>query len=138
HFSNAALDVKPSSRKRTMPCKPIAVDLLVVTPDQLRKIEFGLVKSCHNDGSAAWTMIFKLEERTKVADSFVLLVKLAVAINTTLNQQAEETSKKGFDENQSSQALLAADTAKAFKQGKVTEKRAKKEAQAVIAVRGQG
>jgi hypothetical protein len=120
-----------------MPCKPIAVDLLVVTPDQLRKIEFGLVKSCHNDGSAAWTMIFQLEERAKLTDPFVLLVKLAVAINTTLNQLAEDTANKGFDENQSSQAMLAADTAKAFKAGKVTEKRAKKEAQAVIAVRGQ-
>lgn len=119
-----------------MPCKPISVDLLVVTPDQLRRISFGLIKGCKDDGSATWTMDFRLAERKKLIDPFVLMVKLTVAINTTEHLKAQETADEGFDENQASQAQLAADTAKAFNQGKVTKKRAEKEAQKVISVRG--
>jgi hypothetical protein len=118
-----------------MGCTSFSVDLLVVTPDQLRKINLKLVKACNDDGSVVWTMNFGLQERKKTPDPFADLVQLAVTIKPALHKKAEATALKGLDQGQTSAALVAGDTAKLFKKGKVSKKRAQSEAQDVIASR---
>lgn len=118
-----------------MGCTAFSVDLLVVTPDQLRKITLLLSKACNDDGSVVWTMNFGLQERKKTTDQFADMVKLAVIIKPALHDKAEATAKKGLDSDQTSAALVAADTAKLFDQGAVSKRRAQNDAQDVIASR---
>lgn len=118
-----------------MSCTSFSVDLLVVTPDQLRKINLLLSKACNDDGSVVWTMNFGLQERQKTTDPFADLVKLAVVIKPALQDKAEATAKNGLDQGQTSAAFVAADTAKLFKQGKVSKRRAQSDAQDVVASR---
>jgi hypothetical protein len=118
-----------------MGCTAFSVDLLVVTPDQLRKIDLLLSKACNDDGSVVWTMNFGLQERQKTTDPFADLVKLAVVIKPALHDKAEATAQKGLDSGQTSAALVAADSAKLFKQGTVSKRRAQNDAQDVIASR---
>lgn len=118
-----------------MSCTSFSVDLLVVTPDQLRKITLLLSKDCKDDGSVVWTMNFGLQERQKTTDPFADLVKLAVVIKPALQDKAEATAKKGLDQGQTSAAIVAADTAKLFKQGKVSKRRAQSDAQDIVASR---
>ncbi|MGH9838297.1 MAG: hypothetical protein ACREEM_05900 [Blastocatellia bacterium] len=118
-----------------MPCTSFSVDLLVVTPNQLRKMDIGLAKDCQSDGTVKWTMVFELQERKKTIESFAHIVKLKVVIDPTLFKQAEVTAKKGFDQDQISQVVTAADTAKRHKQGKVSAKRAQADVQDIVAAR---
>jgi hypothetical protein len=118
-----------------MGCTAFSVDLLVVTPDQLRKIDLLLSKACNDNGSVVWTMNFGLQERKKTTDPFADVVKLAVVIKPALHDKAEATAKKGLDAGQTSAALLAGDTAKLMKQGKVSKRRAQSDATDVIASR---
>ena len=118
-----------------MGCTAFSVDLLVVTPDQLRKISLLLSKACNDDGSVVWTMNFGLQERQKTTDPFADLVKLAVVIKPALHDKAEATAQKGLDSGQTSAALVAADSAKLFAQGTVSKRRAQSDAQDVIATR---
>jgi hypothetical protein len=118
-----------------MGCTSFSVDLLVVTPDQLRKITLDLAKDCKNDGSVVWTLSFGLQERKKTTDPFADVVKLDVTIKPALNDKAEATATQGLDQPQSSAAMTAADSAKLFKQGKISKKSAQASAAKVIAVR---
>ena len=113
-----------------------SVDLLVVTPDQLRKITFKLSKAFKTDGSVDWTLEFGLQERAKTTESFQDLVKLTVKINPALHQKAEATAKKGLDEAQTSAAFAAADSAKLLSEGEISNATANADARRVIAVRG--
>ena len=113
-----------------------SVDLLVVTPDQLRKINFKLSKAFKTDGSVDWTLEFGLQERKKTTESFQDLVKLTVKINPALHQKAEATAKKGLDEAQTSAAFAAADSAKLLSEGEISKATANADARRVIAVRG--
>lgn len=113
-----------------------SVDLLVVTPDQKRKINFNLAKDFKDDGSVLWTMVFGLQERAKTTDAFADIVKLTVTIRPANHKKAEETARNGFDEAQTSAALDAADTARAFKEGEVSRTTAQADARRVISVRG--
>lgn len=118
-----------------MGCTSFSVDLLVVTPNQLRKVDIDLAKNCNDDGSATWTMTFSLQERKKTTDPYADVVKLSVNIKPALNDKAEATAKKGLDQGQTSSALAAADTAKLFQAGEVSKRRAQSDAQGVIASR---
>ena len=118
-----------------MGCTSFSVDLLVVTPDQLRKIDIALAKACNDDGSVTWTMNFGLQERKQTTAPFADLVKLAVVIKPALHDKAEDTAKKGLDQGQTSAAFVAADTAKLMAQGKVSKRRAQADATDVIASR---
>ena len=118
-----------------MACTSFSVDLLVVTPDQLRKIDLSLAKDCKDDGSVLFTMTFGLQERKKTTDPFADLVKLDVTIKPALHDKAEATAKKGLDQAQSSAALTAADSAKLFKQGKISKKSAQASTAKVISAR---
>ena len=119
-----------------MPGTSFSVDLLVVTPDQLRKITFKLSKAFKTDGSVDWTLEFGLEERAKTTDAFADLVKLTVKINPALHQKADATAKKGLDDAQTSAAFAAADSAKLFSEGEISKASANADAKRVIAVRG--
>ena len=121
-----------------MAVKSLSVDLMIVTQDQLRKINLGLNKDTLSDGLVQWKMDFQLEERKKTTDQFEVVVKLSVDLKTEHYAKAEITAKKGLDDAQTSKALIAADTAKAFKKGKVSKKRAEADAQAVVAARQNG
>ncbi|MBI1763330.1 MAG: hypothetical protein HYR56_18045 [Acidobacteria bacterium] len=118
-----------------MAVKKLSVDLMVVTQDQLRKINIGLSKNPLPDDTVEWKMTFKLEERKKTTDAFAEVVTLNVDIQVEHHAKAEATAKKGLDDAQTSKALIAADTAKANKEGKVSTKRAKSDAQAIISSR---
>jgi hypothetical protein len=117
-----------------MSCTPISVDLEVVTPDQLRKITFGLERDCNNDGTASWTIHFELDEAT-TPGTFHELVKLDVDINQENHAKAETTATNGLDANQTAQAFVAGDTAKAYKLGQATIDDVKSDTNDVIAAR---
>lgn len=118
-----------------MGCTSFSVDLLIVTPNQLRKINIKLAKDCKDDGSVVWTMTFGLQERKKTTDPFADLIKLDVVIKPALHDKAESTAKKGLDQGQASAAIGASDTAKLLSQGEVSRRRAQSDAQNVIAAR---
>lgn len=117
-----------------MACTPISVDLEVITPDQKRKITFGLERDCNNDGTAAWVIHFELDEAT-TPGQFQEVIKLDIDINEQNHDKAEATAKNGLDANQTSQAFVAGDTAKAFKLGQATLDDVNSDANDVIAAR---
>lgn len=119
-----------------MPGTSFSVDLMIVTPNQLRKIDFGLSKDSKDDGSVEWTLDFALNERKKTTDAFVEIVKLTVKVKPEHNDKAEETATKGLDEAQTGAALSAADSAKLLKAGKISKAAAQAAARRVVAVRG--
>ncbi len=112
-----------------------SVDLLIVTPNQLRKITFNLSKEVKTDQTVNWTMIFGLFERKVTTSDFKELVTLTVKIKKLHHDKAEATALNGFDDAQASAALVAADTAKAFARNKVSKQTANASAQGVIAAR---
>jgi hypothetical protein len=112
-----------------------SVDLLIVTPNQLRKITFNLAKDVKIDLSVEWTMIFGLFERKDTTKTFSEVVTLTVKIKKPHHAKALATAINGFDDSQASAALVAADTAKAFAKKKVSRPTANASAQAVIASR---
>jgi hypothetical protein len=119
-----------------MPGTSFSVDLLIVTPNQLRKIDFSLAKDSKTDGSVEWTLEFALNERKKTTDPFVEIVKLKVKVKPEHNDKAEATAKQGLDEAQTGAALAAADSAKMLSEGKISKATAQADARRVIAVRG--
>lgn len=121
-----------------MACTSFSVDLLVVTPNNLRKIGITLIKKCNSDGTVDWTMAFGLEERAKTTDPFNPVVTLKVTLHQELHDKAETTAKHGLDGDQTRAAFAASDTAKLFNQKKVSKKRAEADAQGVVAVRNPG
>jgi hypothetical protein len=112
-----------------------SVDLLVVTSDQLRKINIKLSKDFNDKGDVVWTMDFGLQERAKTTDAFHDVVKLNVTIKPAHHDKAAATADKGLDDAQTSAAFVAADTAKAFSKGKVSKPTAQGDARRVVAVR---
>jgi hypothetical protein len=129
------LPSRKAQKEKIMPGTSFSVDLLITTPNQLRKIDFGLSKASKSDGSVEWTLDFTLNERKKTSDAFVEIVKLNVKVTPANNNKAEATAKKGLDNAQTSAALAAADSAKLFKAGKISKATAQADARRVIAVR---
>ena len=119
-----------------MPGTSFSVDLLLVTNNQLRKIDFQLSKDINTDGSVLWTLQFGLSERKQTTDQFADVVALTVKVKPALNDKAEATAKNGLDDAQTSAAFAAADSAKLFSQGQVSKATAQADARRVIAVRG--
>ena len=119
-----------------MPGTSFSVDLLIVTPNQLRKINFKLSKDSKSDGSEEWTLEFGLNERKKTTDQFADVVKLTVKIKPAHNDKAAATAKNGLDDAQTSAAIAAGDSAKLFSDGKISKATAQADARRVIGVRG--
>jgi hypothetical protein len=118
-----------------MPNTSLSVDLVIVTPDQLRKIDFTLIKDAKTDGSVEWILKFGLNERKKTTDPFIQIITLSVKVDRADNSKAEVTAKKGLDDNQIVAALAAANSAKLLKQGAISKASAADDARRVITVR---
>jgi hypothetical protein len=97
-----------------MPCVPIDIEIEIITPDQLRKITFGLVKSCLNDGTESWKINFELDEKKAATDAnFKEVAKVSVAIGKQDHPAAQAIAdNKSLSDAQTAQALAAADTVK--------------------------
>jgi hypothetical protein len=115
-----------------MPCTPFSVDLEVVTPDQTKKVIFGLERTCNADNTESWTIHFELDEAPNAGAPFVEVVKLDIKVNPENNAAASAASQAGFTPSQSAQALAAGDTAKAFKRGEASADDVSDDANAVF------
>src|SRR5262249_8487862 len=94
----------------------ISVNLVVNTPDQLRRIEFRLEKSIDDDGDPKWVIHFKLFERTDKATPFgEARVQLDVVVDKNLHDAAAETAEKGF--NTAQEAYITGPGSKAAEDG---------------------
>jgi hypothetical protein len=84
----------------------IAVDVqfTLVTPDKLRKVEFGLTKSVEGT-DILWTIRFELFERGSAIGPFpdAPEISLTVKVNPALNARAEAAAK-GLSPHQEAQA----------------------------------
>jgi hypothetical protein len=111
---------KPAKPKDQLQPTHISVTFTIVTPDQLRKIIFTLVKlsDANND---SWSIMFELDERADAANAFQLVIQLQVDVDHNDAPKAAATAKNGLDSDQHSQALAAADTAKDVKTGDATK-----------------
>jgi hypothetical protein len=119
-----------------MGCVPISVSFELVTDDLLRKVDFGLAKTCNDDGSSAWAISFDLQERQTPTGTFQEIVQLTVDVNQEDHKAAEQTAKLGLTSDQSDQALgAAAQAAKDYKNGQGTLQDAQEEMQGVLEVR---
>jgi len=98
----------------------LTFDLLVVTPDQLRKIQVRLTKKTQSS-TVDWELKFGLQERTITSDPFHDIVQLTVAISKQNNKKAQTTADNGLDRAQTSATFAAADAAKLFNEGKLSK-----------------
>jgi len=98
----------------------VTFDLLVVTPDQMRKINLRLTKRTQSS-SVDWELKFGLQERTITSDPFHDIVQLTVAISKQNNRKAQTTADNGLDRAQTSATFAAGDAAKLFKEGKLSK-----------------
>jgi hypothetical protein len=101
-----------------MPCTPFDVEVTIVTPDQTKKITFGLARSCNNDGSESWKINFELDEKNGAATDFQLVAKVTVTVGKDDHAAANAVAQamdqnKSLSDGQTAQAISAADTVKA-------------------------
>ena len=97
-----------------MPCVPIDIEVEVVTPDQMRRIMFGIVKSCNDDGTESWKINFELDERQQPGDpDFKLIARISVAVGKQDTPSAKAIAqRRSLTEAQTAQAMVAGDTLK--------------------------
>jgi hypothetical protein len=100
-----------------MGCTPVDVEIEVITPDQKRKIIFGLVKLCNDDESVTWKINFELDEKKNSTDtSFNEVAKVTVRIGEDDHAAAQATAgQKKLSDAQAAQAIAAGDTLRAHK-----------------------
>jgi hypothetical protein len=122
-----------------MGCVPISVSFELLTDDLLTKVDFGLAKSCNDDGSSGWAITFDLQERQTPTGQFQEIVQLTVDVNVEDHNAAEKTARLGLTADQSDQALgAAALAAKDYKNGQGTLADAQEEVKGVLEVRDEG
>jgi hypothetical protein len=104
-------------KEDSMGCTPVDVEIEVITPDQKRKINFGLVKLCNDDGTITWKINFELDEKKNATDaSFNEVAKVSVRIGEDDHAAAQATADQGeLSDAQAAQAIAAGDTLKAHK-----------------------
>lgn len=117
-----------------MPTTSVTADLLVVTPDQLRKITLHLSKKTQSE-TVDWELGFGLQERARTTDPFNEVVQLTVTLGKQNNKKAQATVDKGLDKAQTSAAFAAGDAAKLFSEGKLSQSAAQLSAKRVISSR---
>jgi len=118
----------------SMAITSITADLLVVTPDQLRKITLHLSKKTQSS-AVDWELGFGLQERAKTTDPFNDIVQLTVAISKQNNKKAQATADNGLDKAQTSAAFAAGDAAKLLSEGQLSQNAAELSAKRVISSR---
>ncbi len=123
-------------KKAHAPVQPthISVTFKIVTPDQLRKITFTLTRLV-DSAQDSWSVMFELDERADTTKDFHLVIQLQVDVDHNDNDKAAATAKNGMDSDQHSQALVAADVAKAAKQDVSLKEAAEGEAAGIVSAR---
>lgn len=101
----------------------IHVEFTILTPDQLRKIIFGLDKDKSADGqSDVWKITFSLALRAKKTDAFVPLVSAVVNADTKDTPLAEATAQNGANKAQADHLILnVATAAERWNAGKIKQ-----------------
>jgi hypothetical protein len=101
----------------------IHVKFTILTPDQLKQIEFGLNKDKAADGvTDSWKITFVLSTRDKKGDTFVEIVNAEVDGDLKDAPVAEETAAKGPNKGQSDHLTLNVATAgQRLKAGKIKQ-----------------
>jgi hypothetical protein len=129
----------PTAKKKKKPkdlVQPthVSVTFTIVTPNQLRKIIFTLVKlsDATND---SFSVMFELDERADASKPFQLVIQLQVDVDHNDVAKAAATQKNGLDSDQHAQALVAGDTAKDAKTGAATKEDAEDDAKAIVSAR---
>src|SRR2546427_4840483 len=117
---NEMANNKPAKANNHLKPTHISVTFKIVTPDQLRKIIFTLVKLSDKNNDS-WSVMFELDERADATKPFQLVIQLQVDVDHNDAPKAAATAKHGLDDDQQSQALAAADTAKDVKTGEATK-----------------
>jgi hypothetical protein len=112
----------------------VSVTFTIVTPNQLRKIIFTLIRlsDANND---SWSVMFELDERADASKPFQLVIQLQVDVDHNDAANAAATQKHGLDSDQHAQALVAGDTAKDAKIGAATKADAEDDAKAIVSAR---
>ena len=101
----------------------IHVKFTILTPDQLKQIEFGLNKDKAADGvTDSWKISFALSTRDSKTADFVKLVDAEIDADLKDAPAAEETASKGVNKPQADHLTLNVATAgERFKAGKIKE-----------------
>jgi hypothetical protein len=113
----------------------ISVEFVIMTPDQLKEIRFGLSKKTEA-GVDQWEIVFKLSKRDKKTDPLVQLVEAKVKADLKDNALAEETAIKGPNKAQSDHLTLNTATAgERFAAGKIQKASLDRSVKATIPAR---
>src|ERR1041384_4669164 len=101
----------------------IQVKFTILTPDQLKQIEFGLNKDKAAGGvTDSWKITFTLLTRSKKAEEFVKIADAEVDADLKDAPLAEETSRKGVNKPQSDHLTInVATAAERLKAGKIQQ-----------------
>jgi hypothetical protein len=101
----------------------IHVKFTILTPDQLKQIEFGLNKDKLADGvTDSWKITFALSTRATKTDAFVTLIDAEIDADLKDAPAAEETASKGVNKPQSDHLTLNVSTAaERLKAGKIKQ-----------------
>lgn len=97
-----------------MPCTNVDIEVEVITPDQSKKIVFGLVKTCTNE-VASWQINFELDEPKDATDTDFgkLVAKVSVKIAPEDHDAAQAIAdQKQLSDGQAAQAIATADVLK--------------------------
>ncbi|MBS1810268.1 MAG: toll/interleukin-1 receptor domain-containing protein [Acidobacteria bacterium] len=111
----------------------LKVRFILNNRDGLRQVIFGLEKMVQGD-EILWKINFQLFERLKKSDAFNdALVDFSLAVNSSLNAQAERAASQGLTPGQSAHALgPAADAQKAAHIGEISQAEANQTTQDVL------
>ncbi|HBY62924.1 MAG TPA: hypothetical protein DEH78_24135 [Solibacterales bacterium] len=101
----------------------IHVKFTIVTPDQLKQIDFGLNKDKGADGvTDSWKITFALSTRAAKTDPFVKIVDAVVEADLKDAPLAEETASKGPNKPQTEHLTINVATAgERLKAGKIQQ-----------------
>jgi len=127
---------KPTTKPIQTHLQPthISVTFKIVTPDQLKKIIFTLVRLSDTKNDS-WSIMFELDERADASKPFQMVIQLQVDVDHNDAPNAAATAKNGMDSDQHAQALVAGDTAKDVKTGDATKDDLKDATTAIVSAR---
>jgi hypothetical protein len=114
----------------------IKVNFMLVTPDRLRKVVFGLEKDTQGN-TVIWKIDFQLFERDKISDAFSdPIADLHVEVDHHLHPQAATAAQNGLTPGQQAHATgPGADDVKAAKNGDIDQSDANQSVQNTLAVK---
>ena len=120
---------KPKKKKG---CRPISIEVAILTPDDKHQINFGLTKGCNPDDTVFWIIDFLLKEQK--GDKMITRVEVHVHVGKDKEKDAEKLSKtkKLSDEAIDLLNTLAAERAKQLPAGTTNDPQLNKLVSAAI------